>query len=36
LFGSIAPTTLRAMLRVVQGRADRVILASADIHRVGA
>lgn len=26
----------RAMLRVVEGRADRFILASADINRVGA
>jgi hypothetical protein len=26
----------RAMLRVVQGRADRFVLESADINRVGA
>jgi hypothetical protein len=26
----------RAMLRVVQGRADRFILESADINRIGA
>jgi hypothetical protein len=38
-FPSIATTSEvlgRAMLRVVQGRADRFILESADINRIGA